>query len=107
MGAHPPAPDVGEQLLMGDDGFALARRIARWHHENWDGSGYPDGLRGEAIPLAARIVRVVDVFDALRSERPYKPAWTLERSLEELRAMRGTGLEPALVDLFVEVRDSQ
>ncbi len=107
MGAHPPAPDVGEQLLMGDDGFALARRIARWHHENWDGSGYPDGLRSEAIPLAARIVRVVDVFDALRSERPYKPAWTLERSLEELRSMRGTGLEPALVDLFVEVRDSQ
>ncbi|HEV8054816.1 MAG TPA: HD-GYP domain-containing protein [Candidatus Limnocylindrales bacterium] len=100
-------PMWGEQLLMGDDGFALARRIARWHHENWDGSGYPDGLRSEAIPLAARIVRVVDVFDALRSERPYKPAWTLERSLEELRSMRGTGLEPALVDLFVEARDSQ
>jgi len=99
-------PIWGEQLLMGDDGFALARRIARWHHENWDGSGYPDGLRGEAIPVPARIVRVVDVFDALRSERPYKPAWPLERSLEELRRMRGTGLDPDLVDLFVRLRNS-
>lgn len=97
-------PIWGEQLLMGDDGFALARQIARWHHENWDGSGYPDGLRGDAIPTAARIVRVVDVFDALRSERPYKSAWPLERSLEELRTMRGAGLEPALVDLFVSLQ---
>lgn len=100
-------PIWGEKLLMGDEGFALARRIARWHHENWDGSGYPDGLRGDAIPMPARIVRVVDVFDALRSERPYKPAWTVERSLEELRLMRGSGLEPALVDLFVELRGAR
>ncbi|MCI0344712.1 MAG: HD domain-containing protein [Chloroflexi bacterium] len=99
-------PIWGEQLLMGDEGFVLARRIARWHHENWDGSGYPDGLRGEAIPTAARIVRVVDVFDALRSARPYKAPWSLERSLDELRAMRGVGLDPGLVDLFVELRAS-
>lgn len=99
-------PVWGEQLLSGDDSFAIARRIARSHHENWDGTGYPDGLRGEAIPLPARIVRVVDVFDALRSERPYKPAWPLERALDELRGQRGTGMDPEVVDLFVRLRDS-
>ena len=100
-------PAWGEELLRGDNGFALARQIARWHHEDWDGSGYPDGLRREAIPLAARIVRVVDVYDALRSERPYKPAWSLERTLEELRAMRGRGLDPDLTDVFVQIRDAR
>ncbi len=97
-------PLWGEELLMGDEGFALARQIARWHHEDWDGSGYPDGLRGEAIPFAARIVRVVDVFDALRSARPYKEAWTVERALDELAAMRGKGLDPELADLFIDLR---
>lgn len=94
-------PLWGEELLRGFEGFALAREIARWHHENWDGSGYPDRLAGEAIPLAARIVRVVDVFDALRSERPYKPAWPLDRIEAELRAMRGRALDPELTDLFL------
>ncbi|MEO7229695.1 MAG: HD-GYP domain-containing protein, partial [Candidatus Limnocylindrales bacterium] len=94
-------PIWGEELLKGDEGFALARQIARWHHEDWDGSGYPDGLRGEAIPMAARITRIVDVFDALRSERPYKPAWSLDRTLEEIRAMRGRGFDPDLADLFI------
>jgi HD domain len=95
-------PRWGEELLQGDEGFALARQIARWHHEDWDGAGYPDGLRGAAIPLPARIVRVVDVYDALRSERPYKPAWSVERTLDELRSMRGRGLDPDLTDVFIE-----
>ena len=99
-------PQWGEELLKGDEGFALARQIARWHHEDWDGSGYPDKLRGEAIPFAARIVRVVDVYDALRSERPYKPAWTVEQALEELREMRGKGLDPDLVDVFLQLRST-
>jgi len=99
-------PLWGDELLKGDEGFLLARQIARWHHENWDGSGYPDGLSRETIPFLARIVRIVDVYDALRSERPYKPAWTAEQALEELRAMRGTGLDPDLVDVFLQLRST-
>lgn len=97
-------PAWGEELLSGADGFALARAIVRSHHENWDGTGYPDGRAGEAIPFAARIVRIVDVFDALRSDRPYKPAWSPERTLDEMQAMRGRGFDPELADLFLELR---
>jgi PAS domain S-box-containing protein len=66
---------AGERILSREPFFGLARSIARSHHENWDGSGYPDGLRRESIPLEARIVRVADVYDALTSTRPYKIAW--------------------------------
>lgn len=96
-------PAWGEELLSGTEAFWLARRIARSHHENWDGTGYPDRLSGGAIPFEARVVRIVDVFDALRSERPYKPSWSLERAIDELRTMRGRGLDPELTDLFLDL----
>ncbi len=96
-------PAWGEEMLKGDEGYALARQIARWHHEDWDGTGYPDRLRGDAIQLAARIVRIVDVYDALRSERPYKPPWTEGRALDELRAMAGRGLDPDLTSVFLRL----
>jgi hypothetical protein len=80
----------GERILGTSAGFELARQVARWHHENIDGSGYPDGLRGDAIPLAARIVRVADVFDALAHPRHYKEAWTPSRVLEEIASGAGT-----------------
>lgn len=94
----------GEELLEGGEHFALARRIARWHHENWDGSGYPDRVKGEEIPFEARLVRIVDVYDALRSERPYKPAWSEDEVLEELRRLRGAHFGPELTDLFLALR---
>ncbi|MEP6468235.1 MAG: HD-GYP domain-containing protein [Chloroflexota bacterium] len=94
----------GEELLDGGEHFELARRIARWHHENWDGSGYPDSLAGARIPFEARIVRIADVYDALRAERPYKPAWTDEQALTELRRVRGLHLDPELTDLFLRLR---
>jgi putative two-component system response regulator len=79
-----------------------AARIALSHHECWDGSGYPHSLRGEAIPLEARIVAVADVYDALLSRRSYKPAWTLDAVIDELRRLRGTKFDPRLLDLFLE-----
>jgi len=81
----------------------LGAEIARSHHENFDGSGYPDGLKGEAIPLAARIVAVADTFDALISERPYRPAWSHEAAVAEIQALAGTRFDPAVVDAFLKV----
>jgi hypothetical protein len=96
----------GERILGSSAGFELARHVARWHHENFDGSGYPDGLHGETIPLAARIVRVADVFDALVSPRTYKEAWPIERVLDEIRSGAGSRYDPDLaremLDLFEE-----
>ena len=85
--------------------FHLASDIARWHHERYDGGGYPDGLRGEAIPLAARIVAVVDVFDALISQRPYKQAWSVERALGVIREESGRHFDPRVVDAFLAVHE--
>ena len=91
---------AGERILSRKPFFDLARRIARSHHENWDGSGYPDGIAGDAIPLDARIVHVVDVFDALASSRVYKSAWTPERAIEEIRSQAGQMFDPRLVEEF-------
>jgi len=81
----------------------MAEQIARSHHERWDGSGYPEGLEGDEIPLTARICAVCDVFDALLSPRPYKEAWQLADVMRELASVRGTHLDPALVDAFLPI----
>lgn len=77
--------------------FRIAIEIAEAHHEKFDGSGYPRGLRGEAIPLSARIIAVADVFDALTSRRPYKPAWSVRRSIEYMAAQGGGQFDPRVV----------
>ena len=94
---------IGARILAGSRSslIELAAVIARSHHERWDGSGYPDRLRGEQIPLVARICAVCDVFDALLSARPYKRAWPLDDALAELAAQRGRQFDPALVDAFL------
>ena len=83
----------------------MAEEIALTHHERWDGSGYPRGLRGTEIPLVGRICAVGDVFDALVSARSYKRAWSIEDALEELQGQAGKLLDPELVEALVSVRD--
>ncbi|NTS75518.1 two-component system response regulator [Catenovulum sp. SM1970] len=78
----------------------LASEVAQNHHEKWDGSGYPNGLKGEEIPLSARIVAVADVFDALTSERPYKKAWSIEEAMDLLEREAGSHFDPQLIPLF-------
>lgn len=91
---------VGERILSRAPFFDVARQIARHHHENWDGSGYPDALRGEQIPAAARIVHLADVFDALTSPRVYKAPWPPAQAVEAILAGRGTQFDPAVVEAF-------
>ncbi len=93
----------GDALLSENEEFREAREVARSHHEKWDGTGYPDGLAGEAIPLAARIVAVADVYDALISERPYKRAWPPGDAIAEIRRMRGGHFDPRIVDAFLDL----
>ncbi|MFV0886961.1 HD domain-containing phosphohydrolase [Metapseudomonas otitidis] len=80
----------------------MAQRIALTHHEKWDGSGYPNGLAGEGIPIEGRIVAIADVFDALTSERPYKQAWPVEEAVAFLRDQSGQHFDPDLVELFIQ-----
>ena len=82
--------------------LAMAHQLAVTHHEKWDGSGYPNGLAGEQIPLVGRIVAIADVFDALTSARPYKEAWPVEKAAEHLLQQRGKHFQPELVDLFLK-----
>ena len=99
-------PHIGHELLSGSQNrfIQLGALIALRHHERYDGSGYPDGLAGEAIPLEARIVAVADVFDALISPRPYKEAWSVDAALAYLYAQRGRLFDPRCVDALVRNR---
>jgi putative two-component system response regulator len=90
----------GEKMLGEARFFETARGIAREHHERWDGRGYPDGKKGEEISLAARIVSVADVFDALTSKRPYKEAWSAEAGIDAIEKGKGERFDPEVVNAF-------
>lgn len=96
-------PRIGEAILIHSSSLALARSVALTHHERWSGGGYPEGLKGEEIPLESRIVAVVDVFDALTSVRPYKEPWEPERAVELLSNQSGVHFEPRVVDAFLRL----
>src|SRR5207237_371264 len=91
---------AGERILADRPHFAAARRIARSHHENWDGSGYPDGRRADETPIEARIVHIADVYDALVNARPYKDAWPSRREMNVMRDQSRRMFEPAMMEAF-------
>ena len=99
---------IGAKILAGSKHalLNLAENIALTHHEWWDGTGYPNGLSGAAIPLEGRIVAIADTFDALTHERPYKEAWGLEYAIDEIRRQSGTHFDPSLVEVFVRLTQS-
>ena len=94
----------GAEIIQMIPGLRWALPVVRGHHERWDGRGYPDGLKGEDIPLCARVVAVADAFDAMTSDRPYRPGMPVERAFEELQAGSGTHFDPRCVEAFLRVR---
>jgi len=92
---------IDGEIMLGDARFfETARAVAREHHERWDGNGYPDGKKGDQISLAARIVSVADVFDALTSKRPYKDAWSVDEGMASIKAGAGAQFDPDVVAAF-------
>ena len=98
-------PGIGAGIIGKHDApiLKIARRISLTHHEKWDGSGYPRGLKGEEIPLVGRIVALADAFDALTSERPFKPAWPVENATTYVREQAGKHFDPRLAQLFLDL----
>ena len=98
--------DIAYNLLSPITFLRPAIDIPYCHHEKWDGSGYPRGLKGEEIPLGARIFAIVDVWDALRSDRPYRKAWNREKTLEHIQSLAGTHFDPEVLERFIQHVDS-
>lgn len=98
-------PKYGADIIGEHDSklMRMSREIALSHHEKWDGSGYPNGLKGEDIPLSGRIIAIADVFDALTTERPYKKAWSVEDAVSTIEKDAGSHFDPKLVKVFLEI----
>lgn len=96
-------PTFAHQMLSPIAHLREALDIPYCHHEKWDGTGYPRGLKGEEIPLAARIFALVDIWDALRSDRPYRAAWPVEKVRDHIRSLAGSHLDPWVVELFLQM----
>ena len=99
-------PEISAQASRNVAAFKDAVPVIRFHHESWDGSGYPDGIKGEDIPLLARILAVADTYDAMTSERPYRKALTNQQAIEELENCSGSRLDPHIVQVFINMLGS-
>jgi response regulator RpfG family c-di-GMP phosphodiesterase len=97
---------TGEEMLGEKSLYMTARQIARSHHERWDGTGYPDGLKEDSIPLAARITAIADVFDALTNERCYKKTWPARLAVYEMKSLCGKQFDPDLLDVFLRIQST-
>ena len=97
--------EIGYQILCKSDTpvFQLAAEVAHYHHEKWNGLGYPDGLSESSVPESARIVAIADVFDALTMVRPYKKPWSSEQAVELLKKDAGSHFDPYMVDVFLSI----
>jgi ribonuclease P protein subunit RPR2 len=100
-------PVIGAEILRDIEFLGEAKSVVRHHHERWDGSGYPDELRGEEIPLAARVFAVADALDALTTDRPYRPRSALADAVAEIRRGAGTQFDPLVVDAFLTISAPQ
>jgi HD-GYP domain-containing protein (c-di-GMP phosphodiesterase class II) len=96
-------PTFGNTILLPLKFLGEIREYVRYHHERWDGSGYPDGRTGEEIPLASRIIAVADTFDAMTSNRPYRTALERDTAITEIESSAGTQFDPAVVEAFMTV----
>jgi HD-GYP domain-containing protein (c-di-GMP phosphodiesterase class II) len=96
-------PVYAHEMLLPIEYLRPALDIPYCHHEKWDGTGYPRGLKGEEIPLIARIFAVIDVWDAVTSDRPYRPAWSREKALAHIQEQAGTHFDPHVVEVFLEL----
>ena len=90
-----------KKAFISDSYLALARDIALYHHEKWNGKGYPKGLKGESIPLSARIVAVADVYDALRNKWPYKESWPHLKAVDQIVLEKGEQFDPEIINAFI------
>ncbi len=100
-------PVMGEEIIKDIPHFKMVRAVVRSHHERWDGRGYPDGIKKDTIPLAARIVAIADVWDAITADRPYRKGFNYNKAVEIMKSERGELFDPALLDLFMEIIDKE
>ena len=96
-------PETGARIVADLHFLRGAREVVLYHHERYDGLGYPDGLKGSEIPLEARIVKVADAFDAMLSDRPYRKGFSVDEAIAELEGGRGTEFDPVVVDAFLQL----
>lgn len=98
-------PELGEQFVGGIEKLKIISNWLKSHHEKYDGTGYPDGLKGDEIPISSRIISIADTYDAMTSDRSYRPAQTHESAIEEIKNCSGTQFDPHLADIFISIKD--